>query len=335
MANVSPYGIGFQSGSYYPAQSGDSLVDSTGMVITGTTGIIGITGLIGLTGSLGIQGPTGLAQFGETGIAGVQGITGLSGITGITGHTGPVGVTGLITTGETGVLGTTGVPGITGVQGFFGLQGLQGATGLTSSSTGIQGVTGAIGITGANGITGATGILGQTGSTGSTGLQGITGAGMLGSTGLVGATGLQGSTGIDDLHLISLQRQIVGATMLYIVPASTLATNAQYLELYSTVLTAADGSPTTINVTFGGASVFSDTLNTVEGYAFLQGVIVRSGASVQECIISAAYSNSTSKVQRTVTAVSLSSNQNLVTNVSNFNGGAVVLNQIVKRLREP
>jgi hypothetical protein len=335
MANLNPYGISFDLGDSHSAQDGDGLVDNTGGTISGFTGVIGITGLQGITGTIGIQGITGMALLGATGIDGIEGLTGPMGQTGIRGHTGPIGVTGLIFTGDTGITGSTGILGVTGVAGSLGVPGLQGDTGLTAqNATGIRGVTGLSGSTGTNGLSGVTGIIGFTGITGDTGLQGITGFGLLGDTGLSGFTGVAGATGISDLLVLNLQRQLIGATLLYAAPANTLATNGQYLEFYATAQAATDGSPTTINVTFGGTSIFSDTLNTTNTYAFLQGAVLRLGATSQECIVAAVYSSGDSHTQRTATAVTLASIQNFVTNVSNQAGGAVVLNQEVRKLRE-
>jgi len=336
MVNISPYGTGFNSGANHPIQEGDALVDSTGGTITGFTGVIGLTGFEGITGALGIQGPTGVSLFGATGIAGEQGLTGTTGSTGIGGVTGLIGHTGLFNLGETGIQGATGVKGLTGVLGSLGVMGLQGATGLSATGdTGVQGGTGIIGITGANSLPGDTGLIGLTGSLGTTGLQGITGFGLLGFTGLMGGTGLTGATGINDLAVLNLQRQLIGATLLYAVPASTLATNGQYLEFSATVQAASDGAPTTFNVLFGGTSIFTDTLNSVATFGFVQGVVLRLGATSQECVVAVVYSDGDSHTQRTATTITLSSAQNLVTNVFNGDDGAVVLNQIVKKLREP
>jgi hypothetical protein len=336
MANISPYGIGFNSGADHPVQEGDALVDSAGGTITGFTGVVGITGFEGLTGALGIQGPTGVSLFGATGIAGEQGITGIDGSTGIQGVTGLIGSTGLFNIGETGVQGSTGVKGLTGVLGSLGVMGLQGTTGLiATSATGLQGVTGIIGITGTNSLPGNTGLIGITGLLGVTGLQGVTGFGLLGFTGLMDVPGLIGVTGINDLMILSLQRQSIGATLLYVVPADTLAVNGQYLEFFATVQAATDGAPSTFNVLFGGTSIFTDTVNAMSASGFMRGVVLRLGATTQECIISVVYSDGDSHAQRTATTITLSSAQNLVTSVTSGNDGAVVLNQIVRKLREP
>jgi hypothetical protein len=335
MVNISPYGIGFNSGDNHSAQEGDGLVNNAGGTISGFTGVDGITGLIGITGAIGIQGTSGIALFGATGIEGSQGITGIDGVTGFRGTTGLVGSTGLLNIGETGIQGATGILGLTGVLGSLGVMGLQGGTGLAAlNATGIQGRTGIAGITGVAGLVGETGISGLTGLLGTTGLQGITGFGLLGITGLIGTTGIAGLTGIAHLTVLNLQRQLIGSTLLYVVPASTL-TKAQYLEFFSTVQAASDGSPTTFNVVFGGTNIFSDTLNSSNTTGLVQGIVLRLGLTTQECVVAAVYSNGDSQTQRTLTSLTLSSPQDFVTNSTNQNGGAVVLNQLIRRVGDP
>jgi hypothetical protein len=135
----------------------NTVINSSGMWVGSSSG------LIGATGSTGPIGATGIGATGATGSTGPQGTTGSTGPQGSTGATGVTGNIG--PTGATGPQGSTGATGITGPTGLTGPTGPTGATGITGS-TGLTGTTGATGSTGPTGPTGATGSTGPTGATG-------------------------------------------------------------------------------------------------------------------------------------------------------------------------
>lgn len=335
MVNISPFGTMFNEGQNTNAQTGTILVYTDGTPIQGLTGALGSTGIIGITGALGIQGLTGVSFQGVTGLQALtSGITGLQGVTGLKGFTGIFGFTGLINQGHTGIIGATGIQGVTGIQGNPGVAGDQGATGLTNAATGIQGATGVTGFTGLA-VLGVTGLIGITGVEGVTGTQGVTGFGLLGATGLRGFTGLAGSTGLNDIQVSFLNRQLSGVTLISIVPANFLDVNNQQLDLIGTIQTATDSSVSTINVTFGGSNIFTDIVGGTGGlYGYIQGTIIRLGSSSQECIIAVTYEDGTCAALRTATTVNLAATQIFGINMSNENGGSVVLNMVVKKIGE-
>ena len=96
------------------------VINSSGVWVGPSTGLVGATGVSGPTGPTGPTGATGLT--GSTGPTGGQGATGIQGATGPTGPTGGQ--------GATGVAGPTGPGGPTGPTGPYGASGPTGATGI-------------------------------------------------------------------------------------------------------------------------------------------------------------------------------------------------------------
>jgi hypothetical protein len=329
MADLIPRGLDFQQGQLRPLAAGDYLVDATGLVLQGLTGIIGLTGIFGITGLLGIQGLTGISLPGNTGLQGETGLIGNTGLQGLTGLQGTTGITGPTAIGNTGIIGQTGIAGVTGLLGNPGSQGIQGITGII-------GATGAIGSTGLSptGLAplGVTGLTGETGIQ-TTGLQGITGASIAGVTGLQGHTGLRGITGINDYQILNTQYGIAGSTLVYVVTANTLSVNNQQIDLQGFGVSATNGTTTQAIITFGGTIIFVDSFSGSEGSGIsLEGTILRVSSTSQQVVVSAVYEDGTSHVQRTNTSVNLAADQNLFFVMNSQGPGDVALNLIVKKI---
>jgi len=331
MADLIPHGSDFQSGQFKHLAPGDYLVDTTGAVISGWTGIQGITGTIGITGLLGIQGLTGISIFGATGVRGITGLIGLTGVQGLTGLIGSVGITGQVVIGSTGTIGQTGIQGVTGLTGNPGSQGLQGVSGL-------MGTTGIIGTTGLNptGLApiGTTGIQGVTGIQGSTGI-GATGVGLQGVTGLRGTTGIQGITGINDYVILSTQHGITGNTLIYTIESGALESDNQQIDFSGFGVSATNGTPTTVNVTFGGTVVFTDSISASGGKGVaIEGTILRLSVASQQIIVAAVYEDGDSHVQRSTTTANLAADQELIFVLLSGGVGQTTLNLVVKKILE-
>jgi len=334
MANILPKGIILSSGQEKVSQQGDALVSTDGALISAFTGVPGSTGFYGFTGLQNpLSGITGSSVTGDTGITGETGISGAQGSTGFQGVSGLVGYTGNSLTGETGLLGFTGISGATGITGDYGSYGLQGITGLIGAS-GVS-VAGFIGVTGP-GAAGFTGVAGATGSAGSTGLLGITGFGIYGETGLRGITGIIGITGITDINSIFNDTQTSGYTMIYPLSIGFLGVNNQSLAFKTTLLTATDGSPTSITLQFGGVTIFTDTFSSTAGtYGFIEGLILRESVSAQRTVVSAVYANNTCMAARAVTSANLAAVQEIIVSVSSGGSGHQVNNIIVSKIFQP
>jgi hypothetical protein len=335
MPNLIPRGIIFTTGQDKVITQGDELVDTSGAGITGFTGVRGFTGFFGFTGLQNpLSGITGVAVTGRTGISGETGIAGNQGVTGFQGVTGIIGVTGLSLKGETGILGTTGAQGPTGIIGDDGVVGTQGITGL-KGNTGIS-ATGFLGITGLT-LPGFTGIAGGTGILANTGLQGITGAGLLGETGIQGRTGIQGITGINDINSIFTTNQASGVTLSYPLDGDFLSIDNQQLDCKATLLSATDGSPTTITIQFGGVTIFNDVFQGPSGaYGFIEGSLIRQSAANQRIVISGIYSSSdASQVVKSVTTANLALDQQIIISVSSNGTGQQINNLIVSKVFQP
>jgi hypothetical protein len=334
MANINPRGPTTSTGKNTPLGPTDGLADSFGSFIGTGTGMAGVPGLMGRTGIVSsIQGITGAALQGNTGIIGQTGIQGLTGPIVLQGLTGLSGITGLGNSGATGLLGATGIAGATGLQGSQGTTGFQGITGFFGD-TGLQGVTGLIGATGFA-PRGFTGITGSTGLLGDTGLVGATGIPMLGVTGLQGGTGIQGSTGL--LDLITLDVQVTsGVTLLYVVPANTMAVDNQYLEIFISGLSATDGSLTTLILELGGYNLFNGNITFGGGADIsLHGILIRLGTSIQESSIQVIYEDGSGTIQWNSITADLTTTQNLIASLTSAGTGHTLYSIVVRRLKQP
>lgn len=334
MSNINPvgvFGFGNDEGQFTPI-TGNNIPVNTALDNLQLAGVQGFTGVIGITGSLGIVGNTGSSLFGTTGLVGSQGITGTIGVTGLIGSTGILGATGTVSNntglqGITGIQGTTGVAGLTGVRGFTGVAGLIGDTGITGP-TGISGITGFS-------FSGVTGLPGETGITGQTGIQGITGSAFLGTTGVQGVTGLIGATGSQGT--LSLEGRVAsGNSISFVVTANTITTDGQQIEFYASGTTAESGLATTVAVTFGGVTIFSDIRTGFAAERFtLEGLIIKQTGNNQEIGIKALYDGARGTAARTATTLSMASNQTLTVSVSSAGGGENIYTLIVRRVGAP
>lgn len=300
-------GINLVSGQAVLFQPADTITNSSGSPYRSVTGMQGVTGLHGLTGLRGIQGDTG-----------VKGITGI------------VGLTGVSVIGLTGILGTTGVFGITGFNGLVGATGFS-PTGLAGNrisntivgNTGAMGLTGSLGITGAT-VSGVTGLQGEPGLLGPTGAIGITGAVVaglslqgetginIGSTGIVGNFGQTGLEGAKSFESLATTIQNTGTSASYILPANTLDTNNQQLDILLWGKTAANGASTTLLLQFGGTTLLSTPISGVFGATFvIKATILRLTGTSQENIVNIVSSSNTFFCQRTSSSISLASSQTL------------------------
>lgn len=311
----------FEPGDFIVRTNGTLYLSATG--IQGLTGAAGVTGLIGITGQTGIIGTTGL--IGITGLV-VPGITGSIGASGVRGFTGlqPVqGVSGLSATGIFGIIGLT-VDGITGLK---GLTGLSGVTGINlRGASGLQGTTGIIGLTGSHGITGIAPLgISPRGPTGI--VDGV--------TGFQGITGISGNVGIQTLTTLNVQQQSSGTTLTYTVPANSLNVNEQQLEILAWGLSSTSGVPTTITITFGGATVLNTSEFAPAGANFyVKGLIIRTGAATQENTFFVIKNSGTGFSQRSSTSIDLTSNQDLVFTVSSTEGTYTAYALITRKVTE-
>ena len=124
---------------------GSLSIDSTGKIISGSTGTNGTSGSSGTSGINGSSGTSGI-----NGSSGTSGIDGSSGTSGINGSSGTSGVSG--TSGIDGTSGTSGVNGLTGTSGIDGTSGSSGTSGFgTSGTSGINGSSGTSGVSGSTG----------------------------------------------------------------------------------------------------------------------------------------------------------------------------------------
>lgn len=273
-------GINLTSGQFQLVTAADVVTRSNSSVFS-STGIRGVTGL---------RGVTGVAPLGDTGLLGDTGasFTGLAGVTGL------IGIQGLL--GATGLQGATGNVGITGLLGISGVNGEEGFRFL--GDTGLQGITGLFGITGFT-IQGLVGPLGETGLVGITGIEGSTGVvpnnqGLLGVVGLpIGGTGLVGISGVSlsgsqgPLITLNAQNPVTNLAS-YILPANSLETNEQYLQLLVWG-TLNQNVANAISLTFGtttllAANIYIDTQATNFNTFYLTATIIRVGGTSQECI---------------------------------------------------
>lgn len=332
MVNLSPLGVfGFGNNQgQYVILAGNNVPVNTALENLQLGGIQGFTGVMGITGLLGIAGNTGVSFIGVTGLQGIQGLTGGIGATGFDGTTGSLGVTGVIFN-VTGLNGTTGLQGNTGVSGVTGFRGLTGILGLTGE-TGAQGATGS----GATGISffGVTGLTGETGILGATGSQGVTGFSFTGATGIQGGTGILGATGFQGTRSLEGLVQ-AGNSASFIVPANTITTDGQQIEFYASGSTADDGAPTTITVSFGGTTIFTDVRTGVFEVFTIEGLIIKQAGSNQEIGIKALYNGSRGNAARAATTLSMASDQTLTVSTSSGTGGNTVYTLIVRRVSAP
>lgn len=333
MVNFNPGGVfafGNNAGQH-TAITGNNIPVDTALNPLQFAGVQGATGLQGITGLVGIQGITGVAVQGLTGIQGIQGITGIMGQTGLIGTTGSQGITGSIFNvtglqGITGLQGTTGVAGVTGIRGMTGIPGLQGATG-------IQGVTGfsptGISFFGATGIQGTTGILGATGT------QGITGSSFLGTTGIQGVTGIIGATGLQGtLTLEGLVQSTTTAS--YIVAANTITATGQQIEFLASGITAINGAATTLTISFGGTTIFTDLKTDSTAKLFtVEGLIIKQSGNNQEIGIKVLYNLDIGNANRTATTLNMASNQTLTITLTSAGSGHTIYTLVVRRISAP
>jgi len=323
-------GVDTTSGQYKTFSPGDNLVKSNGSAYLGSTGLRGPTGIRGATGLPGDQGQTGLFT-GATGIRGITGTT-LNGVTGLQGDTGVIGLTGLQpvkgSTGlsPTGMMGTVGsqVPGITGVQGLTGLVGI---TGLSPTGlAGIQGNTGILGPTGVQGITGFAplGISPQ----GSTGI-------LAGPTGVAGTIGSTGIYGIETVFVLTMQRSTTDNSLSFVVPANTLDTNEQQLEIITWGLSSTNGAPTTILLTFGGETIISQSVSGTAGNPFfIRSLIIRVTGSSQECNSYLVSRDGDTFGQRSSNTVNLATDQTLQISASASGGQSFTYVLMVRKVTQ-
>jgi hypothetical protein len=334
MSNINPvgvFGFGGDEGQFTPI-TGNNIPVNTALQNLQLAGAQGFTGLIGITGTLGIIGNTGSSLVGNTGLVGDQGITGAIGVTGLVGATGILGSTGFAFNatglqGITGIQGATGIAGLTGVRGFTGTAGLQGETGIVGNA-------GVIGLTGFS-FSGVTGLPGETGIAGVTGIRGITGPSFFGTTGVQGITGLIGATGFQGT--LSLEGRVAaGNSISFVVTANTITTTGQQIEFYASGTTAEAGVATTVSITFGGVTIFSDTRTGFAAERFtLEGLIIKQSGSNQEIGIKALYDGARGNAARTATTLSMASNQTLTVSVSSVGGGESIYTLIVRRVGAP
>jgi hypothetical protein len=312
------------SGQYKTFSPGDSLVKTNNSLYLGGTGIRGFTGLAGVTGLPGLQGETGLF----TGATGLRGITGtlLNGRTGLLGETGAAGLTGLRPTqGATGA-GVTGLGGPAGFQvsGVTGLQGLTGLVGITGLGT-----TGIVGLQGNTGIEGATGIYGAIIS-----VQGATGI-SIGETGLAGATGSVGIGGVETVITLVASNSTTASSISYTVPANTLDTNEQQLEIMAWGVSSSAGVDTTVSLTLGGSTILSQSINGEGGSTFfLRSLIIRITGSSQENNSYLISRDGGTLAQRTATAVDLTVSQTLQVSVSAVEGQQFVFGLLARKVSQ-
>lgn len=323
-------GVDTTSGQYKTFSPGDSLVKSNNAAYLGNTGIRGFTGLSGVTGLPGLQGETGLF----TGATGLRGITGtlLNGRTGMQGETGVVGLTGLRPTqGATGA-GVTGLGGLAGsqVSGVTGLQGLTGLVGITGlSPAGIAGLQGDTGVNGSTGVHGITGITPPGIS-----LQGSTGISN-GETGLAGITGSAGIGGVETIFSLLASNSTTANSLSYTVPANTLDTNEQQLEIMAWGASSSAGVATTVTLTLGGATILSQAVSGSGGSTFfLRSLIIRITGSSQENNSYLISRDGGTLAQRTATAVDLTAAQTLQVSVSAAEGHQFVFGLLVRKVAQ-
>jgi hypothetical protein len=196
----------------------------------------------------------------------------------------------------------------------------------------VLGTTGLIGDTGI--VVGSTGIIGLAGISvgGATGLQGVTGLDMAGPTGLRGITGSRGIDGPVVVNSLFTQRSL-GTSLTYTLPGNTLSVDEQHLELVAWGVTTSNGSSTPITLTLGGSTIFNRSLSGTNGAPFsIRGVIIRIGATTQECIMSAISGSGEVWAQRASTSVNLASNQDIV--ISTTSSAAIIETLLVRRLRQ-
>lgn len=176
-------------------------INSSGVWIGPTTGLIGPQGPTGPTGA---AGPPGSSTGGPTGPQGAIGLAGPQGPQGVAGPQGPQGPQGSI--GPQGNAGPQGPRGPQGPQGVTGPQGPQG-------NSGPAGPQGALGPTGPQGNVGPQGQTQPPGSPGNPGPQGSQGPqGAQGSTGPQGPEGPVGQPGSDGPVVTRVNRLGVGET---------------------------------------------------------------------------------------------------------------------------
>lgn len=338
MSNLNPFGVDTSIGRTQPlGPTGDIVTDVSNNFI-GSTGVSAANGIQGATGiQNSLQGTTGIGIQGVTGMQGITGVMGLTGALGSDGVTGLHGVTGIGPQGSTGLTGATGIRGVTGLvgpQGFTGLQGVTGAPGNVGS-TGLMGATGITGVTGLI-LQGLTGLQGATGVLGSTGLWGTTGVQVFGLTGLQGSTGIMGATGLLDLITIDVQQQTSGATLIFPLPANQLGTDSQHLEFYCSGLTATDASASTITITLGNYTLFTDIGSFAGGADFtITGIIIRLANAVQETSTQIVYESGRCYAQWQSINAELDTPVNLIVSIGSAGVGHVLYTLVVRLLRNP
>jgi hypothetical protein len=193
---------------------------------------------------------------------------------------------------------------ITGITGFIGITGNLGITGSAGrGGTGFQGATGVVGATGIRGLTGI--------SPQGIGPQGETGVNP-GTTGLIGISGMLGFEGNKTLESLSSTIQNTGNTASYVLPANTLDTNEQQLDILIWGSSSSSGQSTLITLTFGGSTLLSHTFSGVFGATYwLKAKIIRLTSGSQENIAGLVYANGGLFAQRTTTSIDLTTNQTL------------------------